>query len=63
MYIAIRYKNDQWSKMLIRVRRNKKGCKKMIIKGGAIMNMVAFGKKVMKFRIPILIIRISIMMC
>ena len=32
--------------MMIRVRRNKKGCKKMVIKGGAVMNMVAFGKKV-----------------
>ena len=61
MYIAIRYKNDQWSKMLIRVRRNKKGCKKMIIKGGADKNMVAFGKKVVKFRIPILIISILLL--
>ena len=61
MYIAIRYKNDQWSKMLIRVRRNEKGCKKMIIKGGAVMNMVAFGKKVVKFRIPILIISILLL--
>ena len=47
--------------MLIRVRRNKKGCKKMIIKGGAVMNMVAFGKKVVKFRIPILIISILLL--
>lgn len=61
MYIAIRYKNDQWSKMLIRVRRNKKGCKEMVIKGGAVMNMVAFGKKVVKFRIPILIISILLL--
>ena len=61
MYIAIRYKNDQWLKMLIRVRRNKKGCKEMVIKGGAVMNMVAFGKKVVKFRIPILIISILLL--
>ena len=29
----------------------------MVIKGGAVMNMVAFGKKVVKFRIPILSIK------
>lgn len=33
----------------------------MIIKGGAVMNMVAFGKKVVKFRIPILIISILLL--
>ena len=33
----------------------------MVIKGGAVMNMVAFGKKVVKFRIPILIISILLL--
>ena len=33
----------------------------MIIKGGAVMNMVAFGKEVVKFRIPILIISILLL--
>ena len=33
----------------------------MVIKGGAVMNMVAFGKKVVEFRIPILIISILLL--
>ena len=33
----------------------------MVIKGGAVMNIVAFGKKVVKFRIPILIISILLL--
>lgn len=33
----------------------------MVIKGGAVMNMVAFGKKVVKFRNPILIISILLL--
>ena len=33
----------------------------MVIKGGEVMNMVAFGKKVVKFRIPILIISILLL--
>lgn len=33
----------------------------MVIKGGEVMSMVAFGKKVVKFRTPILIISILLL--